>query len=121
MIIPDNDWLGVADWDDIGSDHRIRYYGWAPDRDLNPQYADRPDIEKLGAQIAHPSRPDAQCWLPDYEGGVGGVMFDIPGAEHFPGAKWQLVSWEPLHIEPSVLCRACGDHGYIRDGRWVAA
>jgi len=32
-----------------------------------------------------------------------------------------LVSEDPLHIEPSILCRACGDHGFIRDGRWQPA
>jgi hypothetical protein len=34
---------------------------------------------------------------------------------------WQLVSEDPLHLEPSLLCRACGDHGFVRDGKWVPA
>lgn len=33
----------------------------------------------------------------------------------------QLVSEEPLHVEPSILCGQCGDHGFIRDGRWESA
>lgn len=33
---------------------------------------------------------------------------------------WTLHSLDPLHIEPSLLCRACGAHGFIRGGRWVA-
>lgn len=33
----------------------------------------------------------------------------------------QLVSEDPLHVEPSILCPECGDHGYIRDGQWVPA
>lgn len=38
------------------------------------------------------------------------------------GTKHRLISEEPLHIEASVACAAgCGDHGYIRDGRWVPA
>ncbi len=40
--------------------------------------------------------------------------------------KHQLVSGGPgdeehLTISPSLLCRTCGNHGFIRDGRWVAA
>lgn len=38
---------------------------------------------------------------------------------------WQLVCLEPLHLEPSLLCRAdlggCGSHGWIRDGAWAEA
>ena len=47
-------------------------------------------------------------------------------------ADWDLLSLHPLHIEPSLLCRShlwrsghdeeeCGDHGFIRDGKWVKA
>lgn len=32
---------------------------------------------------------------------------------------WQVVSYEPLTLSPSLLCRACGHHGYIRNGGWV--
>ena len=35
--------------------------------------------------------------------------------------QWQLVSREPLTISPSVLCNICGDHGFIRDGKWIVA
>ncbi len=34
---------------------------------------------------------------------------------------WDLVSEEPLELAPSLLCRACGHHGFIRGGRWVPA
>jgi hypothetical protein len=33
----------------------------------------------------------------------------------------QLVTAEPLHVEPSLGCRTCPSHGYIRDGKWVPA
>lgn len=33
-------------------------------------------------------------------------------------AKHTVVSREPLHIEPSVLCVDCGLHGFVRDGEW---
>lgn len=38
-----------------------------------------------------------------------------------PGELWSLASAEPLTISPSLLCLACGHHGFIRDGRWVPA
>lgn len=34
---------------------------------------------------------------------------------------WDLVSEEPLTLSPSLLCLACGHHGFIRDGKWVPA
>ena len=34
---------------------------------------------------------------------------------------WDLVQLEPLTLSPSLLCRACGHHGFIRDGKWVPA
>lgn len=38
------------------------------------------------------------------------------------GEKHRLVCADPLHVEPSILCPAgCGDHGFVRDGRWVPA
>lgn len=50
----------------------------------------------------------------------GSVTFLVPEAEGLPGPRWQVDSWEPLTISPSVLC-SCGHHGWIRDGRWVPA
>jgi hypothetical protein len=32
-----------------------------------------------------------------------------------------LVSQDPITISPSLLCLSCGDHGFIRDGKWVPA
>jgi hypothetical protein len=34
---------------------------------------------------------------------------------------WQLIQLDPLTIDPSILCRTCGEHGYIREGQWVDA
>jgi hypothetical protein len=101
---------------DIGHDHCIRWTQWSPDRELNPQYADRPDINPCGASIYHPK--------PDGSGDCAGhVTFDFPGCEHLAddAHRWTVVSLEPLTITPSVLCRTCGDHGFITDGRWIPA
>lgn len=38
-----------------------------------------------------------------------------------PRPEWDLVSAEPLTLAPSILCRVCGSHGFVRSGRWVGA
>ena len=40
--------------------------------------------------------------------------------------KWTIEAGEPekfegLTLSPSILCKRCGLHGWIRDGRWVPA
>lgn len=54
---------------------------------------------------------------------AGSVIFDIPEAWAYrpEGAKWQVHSLDPLHVEPSILCRNCGNHGFIRNGKWEDA
>ena len=34
---------------------------------------------------------------------------------------WEVVRLSPLTLQPSLLCRLCGHHGFIRDGLWVPA
>lgn len=98
---------------DLGSDHKMYYIGWSPDRELNPQYEGIPDIPKFGIVIEHFSPQGVRC--------AGGVNFDLPEVRAITKqAVWQVESWEPLTISPSVLC-SCGDHGFIREGKWVTA
>lgn len=55
---------------------------------------------------------------------LGSVRLDTPEAREayqLPGPFWTVVQWDPLTLEPSLLCRFCGNHGFIRDGRWVPA
>jgi hypothetical protein len=52
------------------------------------------------------------------------VPFDVPAADAVTtglGPRWELVQEEPLTLAPSILCRACGNHGFIQAGRWVPA
>lgn len=96
---------------DLGLDHKLWFNGWHPDRDLNPQYDGIPDVEKAGATVSHLTSTGEEC--------ASGIMF---AGHHFStNVSWQVVSWEPLTLAPSLLCRACGDHGFIREGRWVEA
>lgn len=51
----------------------------------------------------------------------GFVTFDTPEAREVttPQApKWTVESWAPLTLSPSLLCRICGHHGFIRQDRW---
>lgn len=95
----------AGDYIDIGHGVAIRFMS----RDGHP---------KAGITERHPTPNGA-------DGGVhfGGVLFDLPGvAESHPGVPvWQVESWDPLTLSPSLLCRACGHHGFIRGGKWVPA
>lgn len=120
--------LGHTDRDerdlDLGHDHYLRYFMWAPD-DLPanrqrfgiPDGVPLPAIEKVGASILHYTKDGKEC--------RGAVHFDIPDVERWnlatPDHRWRVTSWEPLTLEPSILCQLCGDHGFIRGGRWVPA
>lgn len=112
-LAPDDERIDL----DLGDSHSLAFVGWNPDRALNPQYDGLPDVEKWGAIIYHRTDKTETGWC------AGGVTFDgevqrkvVPDK-----GRWRVVSWEPLHIEPSVLCRGCGDHGFIRAGKWVRA
>lgn len=98
---------------DIGHGHVVTFTRWAPDRELNPQYADLPDVDPIGLMDDH-NRPDGTPCV------GGAVMFECEAARRaFPNrTTWTLVSLEPLTITPSLLCRTCGDHGFITSGRW---
>jgi hypothetical protein len=37
------------------------------------------------------------------------------------GARWTREQADPLTLSPSIACRTCGNHGFIRDGKWVPA
>lgn len=110
---------------ELGDGVRAKFTGWAPDRDLNPQYAGLPDVPRWGLVIEHPRGPIDRAGAPDPC--LGGVTFDTPEVRavldvqgNRATALWSVLAWEPLTLSPSVLCRGCGSHGWIRDGRWVA-
>jgi len=99
---------------DLGHGHTLRWTSFTPDRGLNPQYADVPDVEKYGALVGHARGDGTRC--------EGFVTFDSEISRRIAPdrAKWTVESWEPLTITPSLACH-CGDHGWIRDGRWIPA
>lgn len=63
---------------------------------------------------------DSDLWwvhhCPDHRGKNSLGRIDVT-----TGERHQLITVDPLHIEASVKCVGCGDHGFIRNGKWVAA
>jgi hypothetical protein len=103
---------------DLGDGHWVHFMGWRPDRSI-PSNAERfaahPDVERWGASVPHLKADGTLC--------QGFVTFDGPvqRAVHPGAAKWTVESMDPLTLSPSLLCNACKDHGFIRQGKWVRA
>jgi hypothetical protein len=87
---------------DLGSDHKFTFT-WSDDGKT-----------KIGGIITHKKPDGKEC--------DGSMWFDCEYVrKHFPGKTlWTVSSWEPLTANPSFLCH-CGNHGWIRDGKWVTA
>lgn len=106
---------------DLGDDHYLVFLRWAPD-DLPANRArfgtPLPVVEKYGAIIRH-YRPDGVLC-------EGSITFDGEwqrqnnASGNFTHPLWTVEKWEPLTVSPSILCE-CGDHGFIREGKWVRA
>ena len=111
---------GKPDPLDFGQGVTGRFISWAPDRDLNPQYADVPDVDRYGLVHTHP-RPDGQGTCSSMLTFDGDVSRRIDPDK----PRWTVESLEPLTLSPSIRCSpdkgGCGIHGYIREGRWVPA
>lgn len=102
--------LGVLGW----------FHSWAPDRTIESnrvRYEGMADIEKVGMKLEH-DKPDGSGRH------AGAIMFDLPGMREVFNDRdmWQVQSWEPLTLTPSVHCNpakgGCGWHGFITDGKW---
>ena len=105
---------------DLGDDHYLNFVSWAPDdlpanrKWLGIPEGPLPSVEKFGATIRH-YKPDGQMC-------EGCITFDGDWQRRVckPEELWTVENWEPLTASPSLLC-ACGDHGFIRSGKWVRA
>jgi hypothetical protein len=104
---------------DLGWKHTLRWSVWDPDLQLNPdltKFADEYPA-RIGAIVTHRDEGD---WCDGF------LFFDVPMAHQFNSAReegkhyWQVESWDPLTLSPSIKCH-CGDHGFVRQGRWVPA
>ena len=84
-------------------------------RTLEPvEYAKDDPVRTVGYIERHP-RPDTG------EPCAGFLWVDAESEAHVDGPVWQVDSWDPLTLSPSVLCRSCGNHGFVREGKWVPA
>lgn len=70
------------------------------------------DGKLRGVHYWHP-RPDGSGTC---EGWVS-----VPDEDGWPEHSWKVESEQPLTLSPSLLCNACGHHGFIQQGRWVPA
>jgi hypothetical protein len=69
--------------------------------------------EPTGVELEHLTPTGRQC--------SGWINLDVARNGHLPPErKWQVESWDPLTLSPSLLC-GCGDHGFVRGGQWVPA
>lgn len=97
---------------DLGSGYSARWLGWHPDRAIQAnaeRYKDVPDIEKACLLIICPH-------------GEGGIHVDTPEVRTvFGDHVWQVESWEPLTLSPSIHRLECGCHGHIRENKWIPA
>ena len=93
----------------LGHDHHISFT-WLMGQD---RATEKPN----GGIVRHKRKDGATC---EYS-----IVFDGEWArEHMPNrTRWTVESWEPLTLSPSLRCLAegCGDHGFIKQGKWVPA
>jgi hypothetical protein len=93
---------------DLGDNHTITLRRWPgePVDDASPWHA---------AAYTHLTPAGQPC--------SGYITLDVPAmAELWPTVeRWTVESWEPLTLSPSLECRVCGDHGFVKAGRWVRA
>jgi hypothetical protein len=75
----------------------------------------------------HPKGPDARPGA-QYCGGYIAWVNEpaVPGGQAAWVASHQLIAGGPgdegsLTVAPSLACRHCPSHGFIREGRWVSA
>ncbi|GGX99720.1 hypothetical protein [Streptomyces fructofermentans] len=95
--VPPSDWPGLETGDVVRLTDDV-YYGWL-EHEVTPVFWHR-------------------C----------AALADVP-AEHTVHGRWvaagtsghTLVAREPLHLEPSLLWKCCGLHGWVRDGQWTSA
>ena len=78
---------------DLGDGHAI---GWTPSGDLH--------------WLHH-------CTDPNFYGETG--RWVVGTVDVTSGTGWTLRKRLPVDVGGSVLCRGCGDHGFINDGKWV--
>lgn len=124
VLIDQPEHLTTDDWFDLGDGYRYKFLTWNPDFSIASNAAKWAHLAHLikrhpvvGATISHRCRT---------ESGVheGAIYFRTVLTKAVPSFDkcWDVQSWAPLHISPSLLSHCpCNSHGFIRGGRWVKA
>lgn len=111
----------IRSGENIGEDRYIKRLYWTGDGEVGLP-ADRTPGDSwtfIGVHEHH-KRPDGQ-WCGGY------VHFKNVPEAHVADGKYntvsnhELVSENPLTVAPSLQCRSCPSHGFIREGRWESA
>lgn len=90
---------------DLGDGHRIVFSEYQGEK-------------RVGANVLHPpvkGKCDGQGWIA-FENTAWSRQFTMPAI-----VTWKVESQEPFTVTPSIYCRLCGDHGFIRNNRWERA
>lgn len=90
---------------DLGDNHTIEFTSYKDD-------------DRAGAIVTHLTPEGKLC---ESYITMRGRAWDAEFKNNPPIASWELVSDNPVTLSPSLACRACGDHGFIREGKWVKA
>jgi hypothetical protein len=101
---------------DLGDDHWASFTsaggeGMTRSSDGSPV----PYVERAGLIVWHRCTKSVSGW------NAGAIVFDLPERPAADGQGWTVQSWDPLTVSPSLLQPGCGDHGFIRGGKWQRA
>lgn len=105
----------------LGGDHWVHLEYLLPDGKMisYPRHEEAPEGAIFIGLMDHHKNPEGEwCggWI-----GFENVPEATPTYMRYTGhpARHQLVSKEPLHVEPSLGCKRCPSHGHIHGGKWV--
>jgi hypothetical protein len=80
------------------------------------------DMSRLIRPVRHDGAPYG--WLEAHRDGRGKWCTAVLARADVDSSgrpAWRVLSEDPLTLDPSVKCTACGNHGWIRNGRWEPA
>lgn len=77
-----------------------------------------------------------RLWRGEEGGPIEGMVYEHPtvgkpgqtcrssitfAGHGWPEDNWTVESLDPLTLSPSLACRICGHHGFVKEGRWIPA
>lgn len=109
----------------LGSDHSYDFiYGdalwwednWPKKKWLNITHKNGSPEEILTGMVIWHKRPD--------NGETCGVLIHFmrplqTSEKELDYPIWEVSMMKPLSIHPSIICKVCKDHGFIKEGRWL--